>query len=45
MKCSKCGSEFRITMVKGKFYCFECEADASLEAVGLIRPIKERRTA
>lgn len=45
MKCYQCGSEFRLTIIKGKFYCFACEADASLEAVGLIRPIKEKRTA
>ena len=45
MKCYKCGREYRLTLIKGKFYCFDCEADASLEAVGLIRPIKDRRTA
>ena len=45
MKCSKCGSEFRITVVKGEFYCFECELDASLEAYGIVTPIKRRRTA
>ena len=45
MKCSKCGSQFRITIVKGEFYCFECELDASLEAYGLIKPIKRKETA
>jgi len=46
MKCYNCGSEYRLTLIKGKFYCFGCEADASLEAVGLVRPInKEKRTA
>jgi hypothetical protein len=43
MKCYTCGSEFRITFIKDKPYCFRCEADASLVAVGLIRPVKERK--
>jgi hypothetical protein len=42
MKCFTCGSEYRITLIKGKPYCFQCEADASLVAFGLVRPIKER---
>jgi ribosomal protein L37AE/L43A len=37
MKCYTCGSELRITLVKGKPYCFRCEADASLVAYGVIR--------
>jgi len=40
MKCCECGSQFRITIVKGKPYCFECEENASLVAVGLIRVVK-----
>jgi hypothetical protein len=31
MKCYTCGSEYRITMVKGKAYCFQCEVDVSME--------------
>ena len=42
MKCFTCGSELRLTMVKGKTYCFRCEADASLQAFGVVRRIKER---
>jgi hypothetical protein len=42
MKCYLCGSEFRITFIQGKPYCFKCEADASLEAYGLVRQVKER---
>ena len=42
MKCFTCGSELRLTVIKGKTYCFRCEADASLQAFGVIRPIKER---
>jgi len=42
MKCFTCGSELRLTMIKGKTYCFKCEADASLQAYGVIRQIKER---
>ena len=42
MKCFNCGSEFRITFIQGKPYCFKCEADASLQAYGVVRQIKER---
>jgi len=42
MKCYTCGSEFRITIVSGKPYCFICEADASMEKYGLLRRVKER---
>jgi len=42
MKCYLCGSEFRITFIQGKPYCFKCEADASLQAYGLVRQVKER---
>jgi hypothetical protein len=45
MKCYKCGSEFRLTMVGGRAYCFECEADISLEQYGVVRQIREKRTA
>lgn len=40
MKCYTCGSEFRITFVKGKPYCFRCEPDASAIAYGIIQKIK-----
>lgn len=42
MKCYTCGLKFRISFVKGKPYCFRCEADASLVAFGLIRLEKEK---
>ena len=42
MKCCMCGSELRLTMIKGKTYCFRCEADASLQAYGVVRQIKGR---
>jgi hypothetical protein len=42
MKCFTCGSELRLTIVKGKTYCFRCEADASMEQYGIVRTIKER---
>ena len=42
MKCYLCGNEFRITFIQGKPYCFKCEADASLQAYGLVRQVKER---
>ena len=42
MKCYTCNSEFRITFIQGKPYCFRCEADASLQAYGVVRRIKER---
>lgn len=41
MKCIMCGGEFRITMIKNEPYCFRCEADASLEAFGVIRRIRK----
>jgi len=42
MKCYLCGSEFRITFIQGKPYCFKCEVDVSLQAYGLVRQVKER---
>jgi hypothetical protein len=42
MKCTTCSSEYRITLIQGKPYCFQCEADASMERYGIVRPIKER---
>jgi hypothetical protein len=42
MKCFTCGSELRLTVINGKTYCFRCEADASMEQYGIIRPIKGR---
>jgi len=42
MKFFTCGSELRLTIVKGKTYCFRCEADASMEQYGVVRQIKER---
>jgi hypothetical protein len=45
MKCYMCGSEFRITFVKGKPYCFQCEGDASLVAYGVIRLDKGEKNA
>jgi hypothetical protein len=45
MKCYTCGSEFRISFVKGKPYCFQCEVDASLVAYGIIRPDKGEKNA
>ena len=45
MKCYRCGSEYRITMVKGKAYCFQCEVDVSMEQYGLVRAIKEKRAS
>jgi hypothetical protein len=44
MKCSHCGSQFRITFFNGKPYCFLCESDLALIAHGVIRPVKERST-
>lgn len=43
MKCYSCGSEFRITFVQGKPYCFRCEVDASLVAHGIIQLTKGER--
>jgi len=45
MKCSSCGSQYRITFVKGRPYCFQCEVDASFEAYGLVRPIRKERAS
>ena len=45
MKCYTCGSEYRITIVKGKAYCFQCEVDVSMEQYGLVRAIKEKRAS
>ena len=42
MKCYTCGSELRLTMIKGKTYCFRCEVDASMEQYGIVRQTKER---
>lgn len=42
MKCYVCGSEYRITIVKDKAYCFKCESDFALEQYGLVRAIKGR---
>ena len=44
MKCYTCGSEYRITLVKGKPYCFACEADVSMVQYGIVRQF-EKRTA
>ena len=41
MRCCLCGSEFRITLINNEPYCFRCEADASLEAFGVIRRIRK----
>jgi hypothetical protein len=45
MKCYLCGTQFRLTMVGGRTYCFECESDISLEVYGVVRSINDRRTA
>jgi hypothetical protein len=42
MKCLICGGEYRLTMIKGKTYCFKCEIDVSMEQYGIVRQIKER---
>ena len=40
MKCFMCGSEYRITIIKDKAYCFRCESDYALEQYRIVRPIK-----
>ena len=45
MKCSICGGQLRITIIKGKAYCFRCELDGSMEQYGLVRPIKEKEAS
>jgi hypothetical protein len=36
MKCSNCGSQFRLLKAKTGFICNECEIDQAMEEYGLI---------
>jgi len=42
MKCFMCGSEYRITIIKDKAYCFRCESDYALEQYRIVRPMKRK---
>jgi hypothetical protein len=45
MKCYTCGSEYRITLVKGKHIVFNARLMSSMEQYGLVRAIKEKRAS
>ena len=36
-RCCRCGGSHRLTEIKGRIYCFECEKDISLWSLGLLR--------
>lgn len=36
MKCSKCGSQFRLSKMWYGFICASCETDGAMEKYGLI---------
>jgi DNA-directed RNA polymerase subunit RPC12/RpoP len=36
-RCSRCGNAHRLTEIKGRIYCFECEKDIALQEIGLLR--------